>query len=158
MDKILVAFFSASGNTAEVAGRLADILGADRYEIRPKQPYSKYDLDWRDRNSRSSLEMNNRSYRPEIIVDLEGLEEYDTVFVGFPIWWYREPSGIDTFMEAYDFSGKTVIPFCTSGGSGIGASAQNIQALAKEAKVMEGTRFAPGASDAKLSKWVGTLK
>ena len=158
MGKTLVAYFSATGNTADLSKRLAEILGADCREIKPKVPYSRYDLDWRDRNSRSSLEMNNRSYRPEIEVDIDNMDEYDTVFVGFPIWWYREPSVIDTFMEAYDFSGKTVIPFCTSGGSKMGETAKNIQAMAPGAVVKTGRRFGPGASDKKLSEWISEIE
>ena len=115
MSKALVAYFSAGGTTAALSEKLADEIGADLYEIAPEVPYTKSDLNWMDKKSRSTLEMNDRSARPAIGTREERMEEYDVVFVGFPIWWYREPSIIDTFMEAYDFTGKTVVPFATSG-------------------------------------------
>ena len=124
MKKALVAYFSASGVTAKLAERLADAIGADLSEIEPKARYTSADLDWRNKQSRSSVEMNDRSCRPEINRTVDDMAQYDVVFVGFPVWWYREPSIIDTFMEAYDFSGKTVVPFATSGGSGIGTVLQ----------------------------------
>ena len=124
MTKTLVAYFSASGVTAGVAEKLARAVGADLYEIAPEEPYTKADINWMDKKSRSSVEMNDRSSRPAIGTVVENMDQYDTVFVGFPIWWYREPSIIDTFMEAYDFTGKIVIPFATSGGSGLGDSAK----------------------------------
>ena len=115
MKKALVAYFSASGATARLAERLADAIGADLSEIEPQARYNSADLDWRNKRSRSSVEMNDRSCRPEINRTVDDMAQYDVVFVGFPIWWYREPSVIDTFMEAYDFGGKTVVPFATSG-------------------------------------------
>ena len=121
MGKILVAYFSASGVTAGLSKRLAEVTGADLFEIRPEQPYSKADLNWQDKQSRSSVEMDDRRSRPVIADKLENMEQYSTVFVGFPIWWYREPSIIDTFMETYNFDGITVVPFATSGSSGMGA-------------------------------------
>lgn len=153
MSKVLVAYFSASGTTKAVAERLARSIGADLFEIEPAVRYTRADLNWQDRQSRSSLEMNDRASRPEIANRVAGMEAYDTVFVGFPVWWYREPSIIDTFMEQYDFTGKTVIPFATSGGSGLGESAQNLRALAKGAKVMEGCRFASRESERELATW-----
>ena len=153
MSKILVAYFSASGVTAKLAQRLAEAVGADLYEIKPEQPYTKADLNWMNKKSRSSIEMNDRSSRPAIESKVDNMEQYDTVVVGFPIWWYREPSIIDTFMESYDFSGKKVVPFATSGGSGMGDSAQNMQALAPGAKVAEGKRFSPRESADKLKAW-----
>ena len=153
MSKVIVAFFSAGGTTKAVAERLARGIGADLFEIEPAVRYTRADLNWQDRQSRSSLEMNDRASRPEIASSGAGMEAYDTVFVGFPVWWYREPSIIDTFMEQYDFTGKTVIPFCTSGGSGLGESAQNLRALAKGAKVMEGRRFASRESERELATW-----
>ncbi len=153
MSKALVAYFSAGGTTAALSEKLADEIGADLYEIAPEVPYTKADLNWMDKKSRSTLEMNDRSARPAIGTRAERMEEYDVVFVGFPIWWYREPSIIDTFMEAYDFTGKTVVPFATSGGSGMGDSSANLQALAKGAKVAEGRRFGRLVSKAELKKW-----
>ncbi len=154
MGKTLVAYFSASGVTAKVSKKLADAIGADLYEIIPTQTYTSADLNWQDKNSRSSVEMKDRGCRPTIKNNVADMEQYDTVFIGFPIWWYREPSIIDTFMEAYDFSGKTVIPFATSGGSGMGDSAKNMQELAKGANVRPGKRFAAGASEEELASWV----
>ena len=153
MSKALVAYFSASGVTAKVAERLAKEIGASLFEIEPEAPYTDADLDWRDRGSRSSVEMNDRESRPAIRSKVEDISCYDVVFVGFPVWWYREPSIIDTFMEAYDFSGKTVIPFATSGGSPIGDSGKNMQAFAPGAKVMGGKRLAADASGKALGDW-----
>ena len=153
MSKTLVAYFSASGVTAKVAKKLAAAIGADLFEIQPEQLYTDDDLNWQNSRSRSSVEMNDRSCRPAIASSVENMAQYDCIFVGFPVWWYREPSIIDTFMEAYDFSGKTVVPFCTSGGSGLGDSAANMQALAKGAKVAEGKRFGARASADELGKW-----
>ena len=155
MGKTLVAYFSASGVTADLSKRLADAIGADLYEIKPEQTYTDADLNWQDKQSRSSIEMNDRNSRPAIGNKVENMEQYDTVFVGFPIWWYREPSIIDTFMEAYSFDGKTVIPFATSGGSGLGDSSKNMQELAKGAKVETGRRFGSGVSDDDLKQWAG---
>ena len=151
--KALVAYFSASGTTAGVANRLAKATGADLFEIKPVQIYTDADLDWTNKQSRSSVEMNDGNSRPAIASKVENMAQYDVVFVGFPIWWYREPSIIDTFMEAYDFSGKTVVPFATSGSSGIGDSGKNMQALAPKAKVLEGKRFPSGVSAEDLKKW-----
>lgn len=153
MKKALVAYFSASGVTAKLAERLADAIGADLSEIEPKVRYTSADLDWRNKQSRSSVEMNDRSCRPEINRTVDDMAQYDVVFVGFPVWWYREPSIIDTFMEAYDFSGKTVVPFATSGGSGIGDSAANLQMLAAGAKIATGRRFDANTSADKLADW-----
>lgn len=154
MSKVLVAYFSASGVTAKAAAKLAKASGADLFEIVPERVYTKADLNWQDKNSRSSVEMNDRSSRPAIKSKVENLEQYDVVFVGFPVWWYREPSIIDTFMESYDFSGKTVVPFCTSGGSGLGTIGSNLQALAKGAKVIEGKRLSFMTTEDSLKKWV----
>ena len=153
MSKALVAYFSASGTTKAVAEKLAQGIGADLHEIAPKIPYTRSDLNWMDKHSRSSVEMNNRSARPEIASRVQNMAQYDVVFVGFPVWWYREPSIIDTFMELYDFTGKTVIPFCTSGGSGLGDSTKNLQMLAKDAKIASGQRFGARTSEKELSLW-----
>lgn len=154
MSKVLVAYFSASGVTAKAAEKLSKAAGAELFEIVPEQVYTKADLNWQDKNSRSSVEMNDRSSRPAIKSKVKNMEQYDVVFVGFPVWWYREPSIIDTFMESYDFSGKTVVPFCTSGGSGLGSTSSNLQALAKGAKVIEGKRLSFMATEGSLKKWV----
>ena len=155
MSKTLVAYFSASGITAKVAKKMAETIGADLFEIKPETPYTGADLNWQNKNSRSSVEMNDRSSRPAIAVKAVNMPQYDVVFVGFPVWWYREPSIIDTFMESYDFAGKTVIPFATSGGSGLGDSAANMQKLAKGAKVVNGKRFSGNASAEELKAWAG---
>ena len=126
--KVLVAYFSASGVTARAAKEIAQSVGGDLYEIRPAQPYTKADLDWTNKQSRSSLEMNDPASRPAIAEPAADLTQYDTVFLGFPIWWYVEPRIVDTFLEGYDFSGKTVIPFATSGGSGIGKAEESLRA------------------------------
>ena len=155
MSKTLVAYFSASGTTAKVAKKMAEAIGADLFEIKPETPYSGADLNWQNKNSRSSVEMNDRSSRPAIAVKAADMPQYDVVFVGFPVWWYREPSIIDTFMESYDFAGKTVIPFATSGGSGLGDSTANMQKLAKGAKVVNGKRFSGSVSSEELKAWAG---
>ena len=156
MSRKLVAYFSASGVTAKVAAKLAKAADADLFEIKPEVPYTRADLNYMDKKSRSTVEMNDRSCRPTI-AEKTDMSAYDTVFVGFPVWWYREPSIIDTFMEQYDFSGKTVVPFCTSGGSGIGSSGSNMQALAPDAKVISGKRFSSGVSEAELKKWADSI-
>lgn len=153
MSNILTAYFSASGVTKELAERLAAVSGADLFEIRPAVPYTDADLDWMDKDSRSSVEMKDRDCRPEIASKVDNMEEYDVIFVGFPVWWYREPSIIDTFMEMYDFTGKKVIPFCTSGSSDIGESGANMQELAPGAQVSEGKRFLPSVTDDDLKAW-----
>ncbi len=153
MSKVLTAYFSASGVTAKVAERLAEAIGAELFEIRPEVPYTNADLDWQDKGSRSTVEMNDRSSRPAINSKVTDMNQYDVIFIGFPIWWYREPSIIDTFMESYDFSGKTVVPFATSGGSSIGASGKNMQTLAMDAKVLEGRCFASNVSGKALADW-----
>ena len=154
MSKVLVAYFSASGVTKKVAENLAKAAGADLFEIVPEQIYTSADLNWQDKGSRSSVEMNDRSCRPVISSNVENISQYSHVFVGFPVWWYREPSIIDTFMESYDWNGITVIPFCTSGGSGLGDAGKNMQALGKGAKVIEGKRLSGNASEAELKVWV----
>lgn len=127
MSRILVAYFSASGVTARAAREIAEAVGADLYEIRPAEPYSQADLNWMDKKSRSTVEMNDPACRPAIAGAVENMEWYDTVFVGFPVWWYVEPRIVDTFLERYDFSGKTLIPFATSGGSGIGKAEESLR-------------------------------
>ncbi|MBP5310065.1 MAG: NAD(P)H-dependent oxidoreductase [Lachnospiraceae bacterium] len=149
----LVAYFSASGNTKKLAENLADSIGADLFEIVPKQPYTRSDLNWINPKSRSSLEMKDRSARPDIASHVEDMDKYDVIFIGFPIWWYREPSIIDTFAQSYDFTGKKIVPFATSGTSGIGDSGKNIADIAKGADVEEGLRFKARASKDELREW-----
>lgn len=149
----LVAYFSASGVTKKLAINLAESIGAEIFEIVPKQLYTRSDLNWINPKSRSSLEMKDRTSRPPIASIVEDMNEYDVIFIGFPIWWYREPSIIDTFAEAYDFSGKKIVPFATSGTSGIGDSGKNIAELAKNAAVEEGKRFKARASREELKEW-----
>ena len=153
MAKALVAYFSASGVTRKLSENLAGAIGADLFEIVPETLYTDDDLNWRDKNSRSSVEMNDRSCRPAISSKVENMAQYDVVFIGFPVWWYREPSIIDTFAESYDFGGKTIVPFATSGTSGIGESGKNIGELAKDAHVFDGKRFKANASAEELKDW-----
>ena len=154
-NKAIVAYFSATGTTKGVAERLAGAIGADLFEIKPEQPYTDADLDWRNKQSRSSVEMADRASRPAIAGAVTNLADYATVFVGYPIWWYREPSIVDTFVEsnAAALAGKTVVPFATSGGSGMGDSTANLQALAPDAKVVEGKRFRGSVSADDLAAW-----
>ena len=151
--KVLVAYFSASGITAKVANKLSKVTGADLFEIKPANPYTTADLDWTNKKSRSSVEMDDRNSRPQIANKVSNMNKYDVVFIGFPIWWYREPSIIDTFIESYDFSGKQIIPFATSGGSGMGDSGSIMQKLAPKANVDSGKRFSSGVSENDLKAW-----
>ena len=129
----LVAYFSATGTTARAATRLVQAIGADLFEIVPERPYSAADLNWNDKSSRSSVEMADESCRPAIASLVDNMDDYDTVYVGFPVWWYVEPRIVDTFLEAHDFTGKTVIPFATSGGSGIGRAERRMMSVCPEA-------------------------
>lgn len=156
MSKKLVAYFSASGVTEKAAQALAKAAGADLFEIVPQEKYTSADLNWMDKKSRSTVEMNDRSCRPAISSKIENIAQYDTVFVGFPVWWYREPSIIDTFLESYDFSGKTIIPFCTSGGSGLGQAPNNMQKIASGAKVLSGKRISGNPSDSELTALINS--
>ena len=158
MRKTLVAYFSASGVTAKVAQTLAETIGADIFEIVPKIPYTKADLNWMDENARSTLEMNNPSSRPEIEFRLDNMSEYDTIFVGFPIWWYVAPRIINTFLESYDLTGKTIIPFATSGTSEMGKTNEKLAQSCKGAKLLEGKRFSSRVSGKELAAWAGSLK
>ena len=146
MSETLVAYFSASGVTARAAKEMAQAVGADLYEIRPLEPYTDADLNWVDKKSRSTLEMNDPSCRPAIAEPVENMEQYDTVFVGFPVWWYVEPRIVDTFLEGYDFSGKTLIPFATSGGSGIGKAETSMQDHCPKASWKQGKLVNSGAA------------
>lgn len=153
MKKTLVTYFSASGVTAELAKRLAKVANSDIYEIKPQISYTDADLNWMDKNSRSSVEMKDLSCRPAIANAMPDVQKYEVVFVGFPVWWYREPSIIDTFMEKCKWNGQKVVPFATSGGSGIGNSGENMQKLAPAAKVEKGDKLSANASETTLTNW-----
>ena len=157
MSKTLVAYFSASGETARLAKTLAQAAGGDLYAIVPEQAYTSADLNWNDKHSRSSLEMNDPASRPAIAGKVPDMGGYDTVFVGFPIWWYVAPTIVKTFLESYDFSGKTVIPFATSGGSGMGKTNEKLAPSCPGAKLLHGKVFNSYSSKADLSAWVETL-
>ena len=152
MSKTLVAYFSASGVTARLAETIAKAADADLYEIDPKVPYTSADLNWNNSGSRSSIEMNDKASRPEIVGAVEDMGQYDTVFVGFPIWWYEAPRIIHTFLESYDFSGKTVVPFATSGGSGMANVVKNLRKQYPElswedGKLLNGVNIAQWAKE-----------
>lgn len=153
MAKKLVAFFSASGVTAQAARTLAEAAGADLYEINPAVPYTHADLDWTNKKSRSSIEMSDGSSRPAITDDDAHIAGYDVVFVGFPIWWYIAPTIINTFLERYDFSGKKIVLFATSGGSGFGKAVANLQPSAPKAKIIEGKLLNRRQNKASLAEW-----
>ncbi len=155
--KALVAFFSASRITREVALALAEVADAKLYEIIPAVPYSKEDLDWRDEQSRSTLECKDKASRPQIAKDIE-ISSYDIIFIGFPIWWYSAPQIIFTFLESHDFKGKVIVPFCTSGGSDLSNAPRDMQNCAPNAVFKEGRRFNFGTSKAKLKKWLESLE
>lgn len=157
MSKKLVAYFSASGSTSRLAQALAAAAEADLYEIRPAVPYQRGDLNWMDKKARSTVEMADPNCRPAMAAADAPVAEADVIFLGFPIWWYREPAIIDTFLEAYDLSGKTVVPFFTSGGSPLGEGQGRIEKLAKGAKVLNGKRFSGRTSEKELKAWVESL-
>ena len=158
MSKVLVAYFSASGVTAKVAAELAKVEGADLFEIRPEALYTAADLDWTNKQSRSTLEMSDPACRPAIAGKVADMSAYDVVFVGFPIWWGREPSVVDTFLDGYDFAGKRLVPFCTSGGSGLGDTAARIQGIVGDgATVDPGKRLGGQVSEADLKVWTEGL-
>ena len=154
----LVAYFSASGSTAKLAKTLAAAADAALYEIRPETPYERRDLNWMDKKARSTVEMQDPNCRPELADTAAPVAETDVVFLGFPIWWYREPSIIDSFLDAYDFTDKTVVPFFTSGGSQLGEGQSRIGKLAKGAKVLSGKRFPARASESELRSWIDGLR
>jgi len=157
MSKKLVAYFSASGVTAGIAEKLAEAADADLHEIKPAVPYTKADLDWMNKQSRSSIEMSDLSSRPEISGRVENMDEYDVIFVGFPIWWYVAPTIINTFLESYDLTGKTIILFATSGGSGFGKTAEKLADSCKGA-VIKGEKLLNGKVDKDtLSEWIKEL-
>lgn len=154
----LVVYFSATGTTKSVAERLASVTGGDLYEIQAAQPYTEADLNYSANSSRATKEQNDPGIRPEIGSEAIALEGYTTVFLGFPIWWGQEPRILDTFVETYSFDGITVIPFCTSGSSGIGRSGANMEALAGSGIWLEGKRFSGNVSEAELQSWVAGLQ
>lgn len=158
MSRKLVAYFSASGVTAKVAERLSEAIGADLYEIEPQVAYTKADLDWMDKKSRSTIEMNDPASRPAISTKRDNMEVYDTIFVGFPIWWYVAPTIINTFLESYNLTGKTIIPFATSGGSGMGKTNEKLMPSCPGAKLLEGKVLASNIKIAELNAWVENLK
>lgn len=158
MSRKLVAYFSASGVTAKVAEKLSEAIGADLYAIEPEVPYTKADLDWMDKKSRSTIEMNNPASRPAIAGRRDNMNDYDTVFVGFPIWWYVAPTIINTFLESYDLTGKTIIPFATSGGSDMGKTNEKLLPSCKGAKLLDGKVFKASVSGADLAKWAEGLE
>lgn len=155
--KVLAAYFSATNTTEGVAEHIANGLNADLYEIVPEEPYTEADLNYSDDNSRSTIEMNDPSARPAISGSVENMEQYDIVFIGYPIWWGEAPRIVSTFMESYDFSGKTIVPFCTSGGSGIGSSASNLEQLTSGADWLEGRRLNGSDSEETVMEWVNGL-
>lgn len=158
MSKKLVAYFSASGKTAKVAEILADAVGADIYEIRPAVPYTKADLNWMNKKSRSSVEMNDKSIRPAIADRNARIEEYDTIFIGFPIWWYVAPTIINTFLESYDFSGKKIILFATSGGSKFGNTLEELKpSVSETTQIIEGKLLNGRQNYQTVRAWTETL-
>ena len=155
---VLVAYFSATGTTKGVAERIASVTGGDLYEILAAEPYTEADLNYNDNSSRSTSEQNDKSVRPEIGSEDISLEGYTTIYLGFPIWWGEEPRILDTFVEKYNFDGITVIPFCTSGGSGIGRSGPNMEELAGSGTWLDGERFSGSVSEDELKSWIEGLK
>ena len=156
MSKKLVAFFSASGTTKKVAQMIAEEVKADLFEIEPKVPYTKLDLDWMNKKSRSSVEMSDKKIRPEITDTDAHIKEYDTIILGFPIWWYVAPTIVNTFLEKYDFSGKKIVLFATSGGSGFGNTVKELKPSAPGAEIVEG-KLLNRANKQEIEKWVKSL-
>ena len=157
MSNKLVAYFSASGVTAKLAERLSEAIGADIYAIEPEIQYTKAELNWMNKKSRSSVEMNDPASRPAIAGKRDNMDDYDTIFVGFPIWWYVAPTIINTVLESYDFTGKTIIPFATSGGSGMGKTNEKLQPSCAGAKLLEGKVWKKNAKAEELDAWVEEL-
>ena len=158
MKKALVAYFSASGETARLAWTLAGVTGGDLFEIEPAQKYTSADLNWNDKHSRSTVEMQDEASRPAIASHVADMAQYDTVFVGFPIWWYQAPRIIETFLESYDFSGKTIVVFATSGGSGLGKTEALLKPhCAQDAKWLPGKRMSSRESAPSVQAWVKGL-
>ena len=157
-NKILVAYFSCTGNTKHLAETAAAALNADIFEIKPKVPYTSADLDWHNENSRSTIEMKDDNARPEIAEAISNFDKYSTIIIAYPIWWSKAPKIIDTFVESYDFSGKTIIPICTSGGSEIGSSGSYLKTLtSSSAKWLDGQRFNTNVSVNEIKKWFNDI-
>lgn len=157
MSKKLVAFFSASGSTSRLAKNLAEVADAEVYEIKPATPYTSQDLNWNNSNSRSSVEMQDKNSRPALADKNANISDAEIIFVGFPIWWYVAPHIINSFLESYDFSGKKIVLFATSGGSGFGETVKNLQPSAPNAKIIEGKVFRSSADKNTLSNWIKDL-
>ena len=157
MKKILVAYFSASGETKKLAKTIAGVTGGDLFEIAPQVPYTAADLDWMDAGSRSTVEMKDKKSRPAIAGQVQDMGQYETVFVGFPIWWYQAPRISETFLESYDFTGKKVVPFATSGGSGLGKTEDILKAVCPAAQWLPGKRLRSGESAGAVQGWVDKL-
>ena len=157
MSRKLVAYFSANGVTAGVAQLLSETIGADLFAIEPEIPYTQADLDWMNKTSRSTVEMNDPASRPAIAKKRDNMEDYDTIFVGFPIWWYVAPTIINTFLESYDLTGKIIIPFATSGGSGMGKTNEKLLPSCRGARLIEGKILNPNISAEELMNWVNGL-
>ena len=157
MGKILVAYFSATGITKALAEKLARAADADLHEIKPKTEYTSADLDWTDKDSRSSIEMKDKSFRPEVVGSVANMDAYDTIFVAFPIWWYVAPTIVNTFLEGYDLQGKTIIPGATSGGSGMGNTSKELEVSCKGTVLKEGKVFSKSVSESDLKTWVDTV-
>lgn len=159
MAKILVAYFSAGGVTKNVAKNLAQSANADLYEIKPVTPYTEADLNWMDKNSRTTIEMNDKTFRPEIVDDDAKIKDYDTIFLGFPIWWYVAPTIVNTFLEKYDFSNKKIILFATSGGSGFGNTVKEIKpSVSESCEIIEGKLFRAFSTPETLKDWIDGLE
>lgn len=154
----LVAYFSATGTTAKAAKALSNAVGGELYEIKPAVPYTSADLNWMDKGSRSSLEMKDSHSRPALADTNAPVAEHDVIFLGFPVWWYVAPTILNTFLEAYDFTGKTIVLFATSGGSGLGKSAAGLQVSAPGAKILDGRMLKGRLNEAELKTWVDGLK
>ncbi|WP_294549450.1 flavodoxin [uncultured Pseudoflavonifractor sp.] len=154
----LVAYFSASGTTAKAAKTLEKAVGGDLYEIKPAVPYTSADLNWMDKHSRSSVEMNDKHSRPALADTAAPIAGHDVIFLGFPIWWYMAPTIINTFLESYDFTGKTIVLFATSGGSGLGKSAAGLRSSAPGAKILDGRMLNGRQDEEALKAWVSSLK
>lgn len=156
--KVLVAYFSATGTTKALAEYAADALGADLYEIVPEEPYTDEDLNYSDSSTRATVEQNDKTVRPAISGSVENMDQYEIVFLGYPIWWGEAPRIVDTFMESYEFSGKTIVPFCTSGSSGIGSSATNLHSLCgDDVTWLDGTRLGSSSSCEDMVEWINSL-
>ena len=153
-NRMLVVYFSATGNTKSMAETIAEVTGADIYEIVPEDPYTSEDLNYSDDNCRANQEMNDESARPAIAGEIENIDEYDTIFLGYPIWWGTMPRIINTFLDTYDLSGKTIMPFCTSGGSSVSTSVTDIRNICEDSEVMDGLRGTSSIDKTSIEEWL----